>query len=170
MGKLDIGGGNAGLAGRRIIVNTCEGDDVDNWQNPEVDNRELAIDKKREADFGGALARFQGRVTHIYNCHGLTFASRRTQIDDTGEIKKIILQDKYREVKRLAEVLVGDIAVYHTEDRDIDHSGIVVEKGTAPLYIPWVLSKWGFCREVVHLANHCPYDLSDVKYYRFEYK
>ena len=39
--------------------------------------------------------------TRKYNCHGLTFASRRTWIDETPEVKKVLLDDEYVEVVSL---------------------------------------------------------------------
>jgi len=97
-----------------------------------------------------------------YNCHGLTFASRRTWIWQSSEIAKIIRDDDY-EVVDLKDVCPGDVAVYY-KDGDAEHSGIVVQKGD--LGVPLVLSKWGPCHEVVHLVWQCPYDAGNVVYYR----
>jgi hypothetical protein len=97
-----------------------------------------------------------------YNCHGLTFASRRTWIDDALEIRKILQDDEYREVGR-ADVLPGDVVVYYV-DGDVEHSGVVVEKGD--IAGPLILSKWGFCHEVIHRIPECPYDARQVVFYR----
>jgi hypothetical protein len=99
--------------------------------------------------------------TIAYDCHGLTFASRRTRIWRATEIQKILHDDGYVQVAR-ADVLAGDIAVYF-KDGDAEHSGIVVEKGSL---IPKLLSKWGDCQEFVHFANDCPYATGDIRYYR----
>ncbi|HTQ59585.1 MAG TPA: hypothetical protein VMI32_05150 [Candidatus Solibacter sp.] len=97
-----------------------------------------------------------------YNCHGLTFASRRTRIEEAAEIKKIIEDDEYVEINR-NEALPGDVVVYYV-DGDPEHSGIVVSM--EPLAGPLVLSKWGFCQEVVHRIPECPYDARHVVFYR----
>jgi hypothetical protein len=77
-----------------------------------------------------------------YNCHALSFASRRTWISTTSEIAKIIGDDDYRVVD-LPNVLPGDIAVYY-KDGDAEHSAIVVRvDAIGNLRIPVVLSKCG---------------------------
>ena len=98
-----------------------------------------------------------------YNCHGLSFASRRTAIDQTREIKKIVEDDDYKEVS-YSNVLPGDIAVYYSKEGDAEHSGIVVH--VDELRVPIVLSKWGCCHEVVHRVSQCPYEARNVIYYR----
>lgn len=100
-----------------------------------------------------------------YNCHGLTFASRRTWIQEAQEIYKIISDDEYHKVQPPEEVMPGDIAVYF-KDGDVEHSGIVV--GIAELKVPVILSKWGACHEVVHRVYACLYDSTNVVYYRIK--
>lgn len=95
-----------------------------------------------------------------YNCHGLTFAARRTWIWKASEIAKVLRDDEYQEVD-LKEILPGDIAVYYSNG-DAEHSGVVMR--TAP--VPVILSKWGVGQEVLHNVNDCPYDSSKVVYYR----
>jgi hypothetical protein len=97
-----------------------------------------------------------------YNCHGLTFASRRTWIDKALEVRKILQDDEYRVVQP-ADVLPGDIVVYYV-DGDAEHSGLVVDKGD--IAGPVILSKWGFCHEVIHRIRECPYDAGNVVFYR----
>ena len=97
-----------------------------------------------------------------YNCHGLTFASRRTTIEDAAEVLKIIGDDEYVSIT-YDEVMRGDIVIYF-EDGDAAHSGIVI--GRDALRVPIVLSKWGHCHEVVHRLPKCPYKVEDVRYYR----
>jgi hypothetical protein len=99
-----------------------------------------------------------------YNCHGLSFASRRTWIFESQEIAKIIRDDEYQEV-HYNEVEPGDIAVYYV-DGDAEHSGIVVS--VDELKVPTILSKWGPCHEVVHKVARCPYRADNVKYYRIK--
>jgi hypothetical protein len=99
-----------------------------------------------------------------YNCHGLCFAGRRTWIDDSQEIAKIIEDDEYQKVP-YAEVQPGDVAIYYV-DGDAEHSGIVVSLDD--LKVPSVLSKWGPFHEVVHKVARCPYDAQNVVYYRIK--
>lgn len=99
-----------------------------------------------------------------YNCHGLTFASRRTWIHSPKEIAKILADDDYTPVVPPAQVLPGDIAIYYSAEGDAEHSAIVL--AIESFGVPKVLSKWGPGREVVHMLASCPYDASNVKYYR----
>lgn len=106
-----------------------------------------------------------------YNCHGLSFACRRTWIEQAKEVAKIIQDDEYQTVPIIDDVLPGDIAVYY-RDGDAEHSGIVVrmdeisKHGFGKIRIPVILSKWGACHEVVHRVADCPYNAANVSYYR----
>jgi len=97
-----------------------------------------------------------------YNCHGLTFGSRRTWISRASEIAKILKDDEYHSIE-IKEVMPGDIVVYF-QNGDAEHSGIVIESG----FVPIVLSKWGPAHEVVHRVNDCPYDSMQIAYYRIK--
>lgn len=88
--------------------------------------------------------------TGKYNCHGLTFASRRTAIEGPA-VEKILRDDEYTEVQ-IDKVLIGDIVVYR-RGPDVLHSGIMV-RGFPELL---VLSKWGSAHEVVHGVDDCEY-------------
>jgi len=102
-----------------------------------------------------------------YNCHGLSFANRRTWIKDASEIAKIVAEDDYVVVD-VQDVLPGDIAVYY-KDGDAEHSGIVVGLHKVQhLNVPVILSKWGACHEVIHLVSQCPFDSRNVTYYRID--
>jgi hypothetical protein len=97
-----------------------------------------------------------------YNCHGLTFASRRTWIDKPTEVQKILTDDDYRPVD-LNAVLPGDVAIYKTKGV-IEHSGVVVKVVDG---LPVILSKWAALHEAVHRARDCPYyDCDEIQYYR----
>jgi hypothetical protein len=97
-----------------------------------------------------------------YNCHGLTFASRRTWIWKSLEIEKILKDDDY-EVVELRDVMPGDIVVY-SQNGDPEHSGIVVSNYP----VPTILSKWGAAHEVVHRVTDCPYNAGQIAYYRIK--
>jgi hypothetical protein len=98
--------------------------------------------------------------TRKYNCHGLTFASRRTWICKSSEIGKILRDDEYEQVE-LKDVLPGDVVIY-VQNGDVEHSGVVIASG----FVPVVLSKWGPAHEVIHRVNDCPYDAMEILYYR----
>jgi hypothetical protein len=107
-----------------------------------------------------------------YNCHGLTFAARRTLIHESSEVEKILREDGYIEVG-WADISPGDIAIYRTgvlAGAMIDHSGIVVQRDlpiNGILPEPLILSKWGHCHEAIHRARDCPYsDGYSITYYR----
>ena len=59
--------------------------------------------------------------TRKYNCHGLTFGSRRTWISKASEIAKLLQEDDY-ELVDLNQILPGDIVVYF-QNGDAEHSG-----------------------------------------------
>jgi len=106
-------------------------------------------------------------ATPRFNCHGMTFASRRTCIFESSELMKILKEDGY-ELIQAAEVSPGDVIVYVSDDGDFEHSGIVVEVPKAlTLNIASVRSKWGKFKEVIHPANRCPYTYN-VRYYRIK--
>ena len=126
--------------------------------------------QQKMTEFIGLLARHPTVIkrsanTDMYNCHGLVFAARRTNIDDTMEVRKILEHDEYVEIKK-ESVLPGDIIIYYGDRNDAEHSGIVIEKGEDPLYIPRIISKWGQLEEYIHSANDCDYDFLKARYYR----
>ena len=103
---------------------------------------------------------------YTYNCHGLTFASRRTQILLSADVRRILGDDDYVQIGT-KDVLAGDIVIYIGEDGDIEHSGIVMDVPKGMLVvIPKVLSKWGSAHEVVHNVLDCPYKSARIEYYR----
>jgi hypothetical protein len=109
------------------------------------------------------LAVFRVDVAAAYNCHGLTFASRRTCIDSPEEVQRILVQDGYEKVPNRKDLMPGDVIVYRSEG-DIPHSGVVIRLDDLN---PLVLSKWGANGpEVLHRANYCPYNWETIEYYR----
>jgi hypothetical protein len=151
--------------------------DIENELNSSPLDAGMMLEAKAERDRYRRLdpARIRHRAagpTMSYNCHGLTFAARRTQIWNSAEVQKILNEDGYQEVQ-FADVSVGDIAIYRQDASlggEIDHSGIVVERGP-PIHglatEPWVLSKWGKGYEEIHLASFCPQGMGyKIEYYR----
>jgi hypothetical protein len=153
-----------------IIVQTKKGTDIDNEQLKEISSFELK--QLRNFDDYRKYCYFRGDVSPLYNCHGMTFANRRTGIFEFDAIEQILKDDDYEEIAS-KDTLPGDIAIYW-ENNDVQHSGIVVGT-TGPfvgssepliLHTPWICSKWGKGPEVVHAYNNCPYNVQDIKYYR----
>jgi len=110
-----------------------------------------------------------------YNCHGMTFAARRTQIFEGSEVLKILQDDNYGPVNK-ENVLPGDIAVYFSTASsqtgiagDPEHSATVIEASTlGGLRRIKVVSRWRYCDEVIHFVENAPYDTGDVRYYRVQ--
>jgi len=106
--------------------------------------------------------------TGFYNCHGLTFANRRTGIhgesfggnDVTKIVNGILDDDGLRPMDR-RDVKPGDLVIYF-EDGEIAHTGIVVrvDQGvpdTSAIRGVWILSKWGPAAEYLHQDFDCPW-------------
>lgn len=150
--------------GKSITLQTREGKDIPNNQSFETtlwEEHQLQTNRRRYPH-----VEFRTGAIPIYNCHGLTFASRRSRIWQTPAVQDILRDDHYEQVSQ-DEVQPGDIILYiSADDGDFEHSGVVVEPPTAPLFVPRVWSKWGSGAEAVHFANDCPYDFSQARYYR----
>lgn len=154
---------------KSIVVQTRKGNDINNEQFFDVDdyykNQCLYYDR----EYSEVVRRTD--ISPIYNCHGMTFASRRTWIYEIEEINKIIEDDNYKEIT-INEILPGDIVFYIDEEtKDITHSGIVISKyeisDRGIINMPQIISKWGGCREVVHKIDECPYRKNAfIKFYR----
>lgn len=147
----------------KIIVQTRVGSDIPNSQSHEYSSFEESQFSKLESKHPNAV--YRTSPNPIYNCHGLTFASKRTGIHVTTVLQFVLDDDGYTEVPR-DQVLPGDIILYVGELGDIEHSGIVVSEPDKDLMIPRVVSKWGKYKEVVHWANDCEYSFANPKYYR----
>ena len=75
-------------------------------------------------------------------------------------------EDGYEEVGK-ESVLPGDVILYLDTAGDIEHSGVVVDPPNASILgVPRVYSKWGKYAEIIHWGNRCPYNFSNVRYYR----
>lgn len=108
---------------------------------------------------------FKSAPSSLYNCHGMTFANRRTGIYEVENITAILEDDKYFQID-INNILAGDIVLYYSDNGDIEHSGIVVEiNNTEPVDIK-ILSKWGDAHETIHSLYLCPYELKYIKFYR----
>jgi hypothetical protein len=149
-------------APQKLALQTRKGGTVENSMNPApaYAGVELRIAHLKRT-YSRALHRPVGPSAR-YNCHGLTFAARRTGIDKSAYVQRILTEDGYSRLPMSTAPVPGDVVIYR-EDGDIIHSGIVVEIKDA---VTWVLGKWGECHEVVHPVLDCPYKNAAVEFYR----
>jgi len=149
-----------------LALETSEKRKIPNAQISEISIYELNQFADYEKKYGESC-KWCSNPTPIYNCHGMTFASRRTGIFESRVIDQILKDDKYQLINP-EDVLPGDIILYiEKATGDVEHSGIVISPPNEnELGVPKVLSKWGKYSEILHWANRCPYDFSNVHYYR----
>lgn len=147
-----------------IRLETSKNTGIKNFQDKEIGTFERNWSRNLPKKFPKIVPRTE--PTPLYNCHGLTFASRRTKIISWNELKKILADDCYEELK-LSAVKPGDIVLYFSETGDATHSGVIVEYDPPNTVVPLVCSKWGNAGEFIHSLRDCP-DVygPDVKFYR----
>jgi hypothetical protein len=144
-------------------MHTADRSPIGNWQDTALDNPRIPemIEK-------GVKPPATIRVRHHvrYNCHGLTFGSRRASVLNSS-IGTIIADDSYNEVEE-EDVRPGDCVIYRSDQGEAQHSGIVLS--IDPSGTPLVLSKWGVGGpEVFHpLRKGLPasYPLNDIRFFR----
>jgi len=98
-------------------------------------------------------------ISAIYNCVGMVVTHRRAWAFPI-DLRKILSDDGFRQLKGPEEAFVGDIVIYQAGGDEITHVGIVQQKNLIrdlrnpgdPLK---VLSKWGAQGEYIH-------DMTDV--------
>jgi hypothetical protein len=151
-----------------IVLQTRAGNPIDNLQAWEYSRFEWNL-------LGGDLARFKNaekvaEACPVYNCHGLTFGSRRTHV--TTSIYPILDDDGFDHLPSEKDARAGDIIVYCNARGEVIHSGFVVGKKPAlvagtEVHIPIVWSKWGKGYEMVHTVAECPYLEEEGNYPRY---
>ena len=159
---------------KTVKMETSRYNDIPNSQNRRIDQKSIDYEIGLKAKFG-LREDFQGSETSVYNCHGLTFASKRTGIFDDAVIEQI-LRDEYNEIN-VANVIIGDIALYFSyndkKEKIFEHSAIVVHIGSLAglesLGIR-VLSKTRFYKEIVHYVQNHPYSGAEYKFYRIKHE
>lgn len=148
-----------------IVVQTRAGTELWNDQSAEFDIFDSARFETFKTEFPDVI--FRTGPIPIYDCSGLTFASRRTRLLDMYCEKTCLEEDCYEEVD-FRIVLPGDIVIYHDNLGGIQHSGIVLRIDIDELGIRnhQILSKWGKGPETIHGLNDCPYNEGKRKFYR----
>jgi hypothetical protein len=149
----------------KIVLQTRLGSDVDNLQGWEMQHFEWEQVKTHLNRFKPPFVIFLGAsASPVYNCHGLTFGSRRTAVKASNElINRILVEDGFEQVPQ-AKARQGDVVIYIDDEGEIQHSGIVVEVLQPGVTRVW--SKWGRGLEAVHHFGTMPYDNVVTKYYR----
>lgn len=138
---------------------------IPNQQNLNIVGNEDTLSGKFRTDFD---ARLRTKATGRYNCHGLTFGSRRTCIDEAYSISRILSDDSYKLVA-INHIMPGDVVLYFDGDGTVSHSGIVVEVPDSLPMFPRVVSKWGVAgAEYLHWVHRSPYG-TDYKFYRVDH-
>ena len=132
-----------------IRLQTAKGREIPNIQESEV--------SIFERNYAETLRRpdreLRTDVSPAYNCHGLTFASRRTSLQP-DVLQTILDDDRYGAID-IRDARAGDIIVYYSDDGDATHSGIVIESGGTPP-VPKIVSKWGKGPEFIHRYSDVP--------------
>jgi uncharacterized protein YfaT (DUF1175 family) len=144
-----------------IRMDTARGVPIDNLQSDELTRFESSQFPNLVVNY--PLAEIRSNPNPRYNCHGLTFGSRRSAVGDHS-IAMILEHDGYQELP-IAQARPGDVILYFGEQGDVHHSGIVVSNPVGFFGIPYVVSKWGKGGEFLHSANNSPYGYQ-VKCYR----
>lgn len=135
-----------------IRLQTAKGRDIPNNQIAEISAFERNYSAELEKRFH--KARFFGGTSGQYNCHDLTFASRRARIWELPIVVQVLEDDGFREIE-IVHTRPGDVIVYFTDDGEPSHSGIVT-RNDGEVRVPFVWSKWGSGPEVEHLLPDVP--------------
>lgn len=98
-------------------------------------------------------------ITATYNCIGMIVASRRTWVDP-ADLIRVLRDDGYRKLNGPEQSDVGDVVIYHDDNGNPCHAGIVLRKNllldNRREELLTVLSKWGSDGEYIHGAFRVP--------------
>ena len=160
------------LPERSIIVQTYEGTGIENCIDVDPDDQAIqaawAFGGMHRLLRHGDVAQL-GPPTGRYNCHGLVFGSRRTNIppvelDDPTLVDRVLADDGFR---RTPFCRIGDVVIYRNSSGEVDHSGIVVRiDRLGDARVPRVWSAWGQLGEFEHHELLTPYQDCQVEYWR----
>jgi hypothetical protein len=140
---------------------------IPNAQYRNVTKIAVAMEIKQEKEFN---AKYHGEASGVYNCHGLTFANRRTGIYEDSALN-LILTEEYQEIRNRKDVAVGDVAVYY-ENEGIMHSAVVIQVDRGlELNSIFVLSKSRSFKEIIHAVDNAPAEYGRIKrFYRMKHE
>jgi hypothetical protein len=162
--------------GRQLDLQAYDGWSIPNHIDAEPTSGYVSLaENSPNAKILLASTRRLGPPTGRYNCHGLVFASRRTNIPPTGmsydiDLEQLLLRDQYVRVQQPPQV--GDVIVYRGL-REIEHTGFVcrierASSGGTVSVVPtvFVWSMWGGLGEFEHRAQSSPYTDCACEYWR----
>lgn len=154
-----------GAPHRNIVLRTRLNNDIDNlqpWHYSSFEWSQLYAQPNKYEKLGAVRV---SELCPVYNCHGLTFASRRTQVDETSatSISKILDDDGFTEVPA-SQTRLGDVVVYYDDTGSAQHSGIVICRDE--MNTPKVWSKWGKGYEWFHPLGICLWGGMATRFYR----
>ena len=117
----------AGTTGRRIVVQTHRGTELENYVAPDVTTQSANLYVARRKQHPGWVQRKP--ATGVYNCAGMVWASRRTTLPEPSDWRTVLQDDNYRPLQGGELPRVGDVVLY-------------IRKGTAPevLHVAVVLA------------------------------
>ena len=147
----------------QLKLDNCNGAHIPNYRN---EQGYVAGERLEAENYGKKYSDATAKpdsLTKTYNCHGLTFASRRTNI--TSGVESILTQDNYKQID-YGNVLAGDLVAYVSKGAfgaEVAHTGFALYKKGITL---WVNSKWGAAAEFVHAVGDCPWGDHEIRYYR----
>ena len=152
-----------------ITLHTRKGTDIPNVQDWHLSVSSASNNARLVADKRWSKVRWRTTGgSGVYNCHGLTFAARRTNLIDLRWIERILHDDSFEEIHR-KDILSGDVVLYFSPEGEPEHSGIISSvregDGQGMFQEVWVFSKWGSASEAVHLIHDCPYNASNLKFF-----
>lgn len=107
-------------------------------------------------------------ATGRYNCFGLTFASRRTNVpapgvDSSGLIDQILAEDQYVQIPE-TDASEGDVVLWRLGPL-VPHTGIVTHVQRVGFRAIFVVSKWGALGEYVHRPTTSPFAGCAIEYW-----
>lgn len=109
-------------------------------------------------------------ITATYNCVGMVFGSRRTEIL-TKHVRGILADDGFKALAHEGEAKRGDLVVYVADGEEVQHVGMVVEvfaevdPAVQPPFHVRVLSKWGAMGEYIHWVEAVPNTFGKAQYF-----
>jgi len=157
---MTLSGGNP-----TIRLQTRKGTDINNYQLHNIDITQYEVQMaKLSQQYLGIILR-PNTITGMYNCHGMTFASRRTGINTIS--MQLITEDDFIQIAD-NEVLPGDVVLYINDLGEIEHTGFItsVDLPNRSKFTTMVLSKWGDGSEVIHAIFNCPYAKDNIQFVR----
>jgi len=154
---------------RGLSLQAYDGTDVPNSIDPDPTPGQVALARQGCGMLLYAVKQL-GPATGRYNCHGLVFASRRTNIPPVGMAKVVDIDDLLQRddcAPVSGPPQVGDIAVYRSSRGTVEHTGYVCRletMGTASIVFVW--SMWGGLGEFEHRVDQSPYHDCSIEYWR----